>query len=158
MTIEFSLRRRATQARCLAFLWVSLTVVILIGTYFTIPFVATKALISVGACLHSNSSAVTSPVEGPTLYCAMGMLVFGLSAIAFACILLGRSALIELELAARSNGLADALCITDGNFEALEKTANILVPKEKYFVASGLISRKDRESFIEILKLLRKGT
>jgi hypothetical protein len=157
MTIELSLRRRATQSRCLALLWLSLAIIILVGTYISIPSIASKALVSVSASLHTNISGPTSPVEMQAFYCAMGMIVFGLSAIAFACFLLGRSAFIELEVAARSNGLADALCISDGSLESLEKAANLLVPKGKYFAIPDILSRKDRESFIEIVKLLRKG-
>jgi len=157
MTIELSLRRRATQSRYLALLWLSLTIIILIGTYISIPLIAGNALLSVSATLNANSSGTTSPSEGQVFYCAMGMLVFGLSAIAFARFLLGRTAFIELEAAARSNGLADALCIADGNLEAFEKAANLLVPKGKYFSIPGVLSRKDREAFVEILKFLRKG-
>jgi hypothetical protein len=157
MTIELSLRRRATQSRCLAILWLSLAIVILVGTYISIPSIASQALLSFSASLNTNSSGTTSPVEGQAFYCAMGMLVFGLSAISFACFLLGRSAFIELEVAARSNSLADALCIADGNLEAFEKAVNLFVLKDKCFAVSDVFSRKGRESFVEILKLLRKG-
>jgi hypothetical protein len=158
MTIEHSLRRRATQSRYLALLWLSLAIVILVGTYISIPFIAGKTLVSVSASLSLNGSGTTSTLEGQVFYCAMGLLVFGLSAISFACFLLGRSAFFELEVAARSNGLADALCIAGGNLETLEKAANILVPKGKYMAIPDVLSRKDRESFVEILKLLHKGT
>jgi hypothetical protein len=59
-------------------------------------------------------------------------------------------------VAARSSGLADALCIADGNLEAFEKAANLFVPKDKYFAVPDVLSRKGRESCIEILKLLKK--
>jgi len=87
----------------------------------------------------------------------MGMLLFGLFLIALACYFLGRSALIELELSARSNGLADALCISEGNLETLEKASSLLVPKGHYSAISDVLSRKDKDSIIEIVKLLRKA-
>jgi len=157
MTIEFSLRRRATQSRCLAALWLSLATAILVGTYVSIPAIAGKALVSVTASMHANTSGPTPTVDMRAFYCAMGMLVFGLSAISYACFLLGRSAFIELEVAARSSGLADALCIADGNVETLEKAVKLLVPTEHYFAVSDVLSRKAGESLIEIVKLLRKG-
>jgi hypothetical protein len=157
MTIELSLRRRATNARYLAMFWLSLAIVILVGTYISIPFIASQALASVSAFLHTNSNGTTSPTEEQAFFCAVGMLIFGLSAISFACFLLGRIAFIELEIAARANGLADALCISASNMETLEKAANVLVPKGKYFSISDGLSQKDREAFVEILKLLRKG-
>lgn len=157
MTIELSLRRRATQSRCLALLWLSLAIIILVGTYISIPSIASKALVSVSVSMHTNSSGPTSNMEMHTFYFALVMIVFGLSAIAFACFLLGRSAFIELEVAARSNGLADALCVSDCSLESLEKAANILVPKGNYCAIPDILSKKDRESFIEFVKLLRKG-
>jgi len=157
MTIEQALRRRATRSRYLALLWLSLAVVILVGTYISIPFIAGKTLASVNASLLTNSTGTTSPMEGRAFYCAVGMLVFGLSAISYACFLLGRSAFLEVEEAVRSNGLADALCLADGNLETLDKAANLLVPKGKYFAIPDILSQKDKESFVEILKLLRKG-
>jgi len=158
MTIELSLRRRATQSRYLALLWLGLAVVILVGTYISIPFIAGRALVSVSTSLHTNTIGTTSTMEGQAYYCAMGMLAFGLSAISFACFLLGRGALYELEMAARLNGLADALCIANGNLETLEKAVNLLVPTGKCVTISEVLSRKDKESFAEMLKLLHKGT
>ena len=156
MTLEFSLRRRATQSRCLALLWLGLTIIILVGTYLSIPFVASRALLSVSASMHSSGTAITSPSEGQAFYFAMGMLLFGVSAIALACYFLGRSALIELELAARSNGLADALCIAGGNMETLEKASSLLVPNGHYSAISATLSSKEKESMIELVKFLRK--
>jgi len=157
MTIELSLRRRARQSRYLAILWLSLTIVILVGTYISIPFISSNALLAVGASLSTNSSGTTLQMEGHTFYFAIVMIAFGLSAIAFACFLLCRTAFIELESAARSNGLADALCIADNNFEALEKAASLLVPKGKYLAFPDVLSRQERAAFVEILKILRKG-
>lgn len=157
MTIELSLRRRATQSRCLALLWLSLAVIILVGTYLSIPFIASRAFLAVSASAPSNSIATTSPLDGQAFYWAMGMLLFGLFAISLSCYLLGRSALIELESAARLNGLADALCIAGANLETLEKASTLLVPRGRYSRSSDVLSRKEKESVIEIVKLLRKG-
>lgn len=157
MTLEFSLRRRATRSRYLALLWLSVAIIVLVGTYVSIPFVASRALLSVSASIHSNNTATTSPSEGQALYFAMGMLLFGLSAIALACYFLGRNALIELEMAARSNGLADALCIAGGNMDTLEKASSLLVPRGRYSENSDALSKKERESMIELIKLLRKS-
>jgi hypothetical protein len=127
----------------------------LIGTYLSIPSIAGKALSSINANLNANSNGGALPSDGQAFYCAMGMLVFGLSAISFACLLLGRSAFIELEMAARMNGLADALCLADGSLENFEKATKLLVPKGKYLTVPGIPSQKDGAAFVEILKLLR---
>jgi hypothetical protein len=156
MTIQLSLRRRAKLSRFLAILWLSLAIIILVGTYISIPSVASKAIASVRGSLLSNGVETTLLIEMQAFYCAMGMLVLGLSAIAFSCFLLGRSAFIELASAASLNGLADALCISDGSFESLEKAAKILVPREKSFTTPDVLSRKDTETLIELIKLLRK--
>ena len=154
MTIEFSLRQRAIRSHRMAFLYLMLTVTILVGTYFTIPMIAAQALALVGDYLHISGSSAHS--ELLSVCFAVGMLAVGLSAIASACFLLGRTGIIELALAARSIALADALCLTDGNFENFEKTANLLVPKDKYFSMPDVLSRKNREVIVEMLKLAHK--
>lgn len=156
MTIEHSLRQRATQSRYLALLWLSLAIVILVGTYISIPVIAGNALVSVSTSLLANNSEITAPMERRVFYCAIGMLVFGLSAISFVCFLLGRNAFLELEAAERLNGLADALCIADGSLESFKKAADLFVPKSKYFAIPDALSQKDRDAFVEILKVLRK--
>jgi len=165
MTIEHSLRRRATQARCLSILWLSLAVAILIGTYVSLPSVAAKTIIFVSqlkeASPASTVAAVVGNLEPGRLLQAnifsLGTLLLGLSAVSFACFLLGRSAYVEIEIAARCIGLADALCIAGDDFERLQKAADLFVPKAKYFSTPEVFSPKDRESFVEILKLLRKS-
>src|SRR5882672_5842149 len=109
MTIEFSLRRRARQARCLAVVWLSLASAILVVTYITLPLIADKTLGSIskveiaaagfksGAIAHDTDPQIFTHIQ----FYALGTLVLGLFAISFACFLLGRSAFVEIELAAR---------------------------------------------------------
>lgn len=165
MTIELSLRRRSTQARCFASLWLILATLILIGTYLSLPYIAHKTLNYVsqiegqfpvptgGATIGDLKTKTFLQMEVVTLV----TLVLGLFAVSFACFLLGRSAFVEIELAARYSGLADALCIAGDNFERLEKAAALLVPKAKEFSIPEMFLPKDREAFVELLKLLRKG-
>jgi len=135
-----------------------LAVIILVGTYFSIPFIARQALLTVSTSLQANISGTTLPIERQVFYFAMGMFVFGLSAISFACYLLGRSAFRELEIGARSICLADALCIAHGNLEAFEKAANLFIPKGKHFISPDVLSQKERETLLELLKRLSKVT
>ena len=87
---------------------------------------------------------------------ALGTLVrWTLCTILFACFLLGRSAFFEIELAARFNGLADALCIAGSDFGQLEKAANLLVPKTKYFSVPKLFSAKDLSALADVIKQAR---
>jgi len=165
MTIEHSLRRRATQARCLSILWLSLAVAILIGTYASLPSVAAKTAICVSQLKESSLAPTGRPEVVPAEtgrilqanVFSFGTLLLGLSAVSFACFLLGRSAYVEIEIAARCIGLADALCIAGDDFERLQKAVDLFVPKAKYFSTPEMFSPKDRESFVEILKLLRKS-
>jgi hypothetical protein len=165
MTIEFSLRRRARQARCLAILWLSLASGILVVTYITLPVIADKTLGSIskielqGTSIKTNSTTSDTDPNTSThiqLY-ALGTLALGLFTISFACFLLGRSAFIEVELAARFSGFADALCISGDNFEKLEKAANILMPSTKYLSVPEIFSTNDLKSLVEILKQIRPG-
>jgi hypothetical protein len=156
MTIEFSLRRRATQSRYLAALWLSLSVIILVGTYISLPLVADETLSSI-IQIDRQSSRTNSSVSVDThvqLF-AIATLFLGLCAISVACFLLGRSAFVEIEFAARFNGLADALCIAGNDFGQLEKAANLLVPKTKYFSVSKIFSAKDLSALADIIKQAR---
>jgi hypothetical protein len=163
MTIEFSLRRRATQARCLAILWLSLATIILVAAYISIPFVANKTLSSVSKIELQTIGAKTSPaldaLDTKTFFhvqlYAMGALALGLFAISFASFLLGRSAFVEIELAARFSGFADALCIAGDSFDQLERAANLLMPSTKYLSVPDIFSTKDLNSLVEVLKELR---
>jgi len=157
MTIEFSLRRRATQSRCLAALWLSLSVIILVGTYISLPLVVNKTLSSIiqieGRSSETNSGV---PVDAHAQFLAIATLFLAVLAISFACFLLGRSAFVEIELAARFNGLADALCIAGNDFGQLEKAANLLVPKAKYLSVPEIFSAKDLSSLLDFIKEARK--
>lgn len=157
MTIELSLRRRATQSRCLATLWLSLSVIILVGTYISLPLVADKTLSSV-IQIEDKTLATSSSetVHAHVQFFAIATLFFGFLAISFACFLLGRSAFIEIELAARFSGLADALCIAGNDFDQLEKVANILVPKAKHFSVPDIFSTKLLSSLTDFIKEARK--
>jgi hypothetical protein len=157
MTIEFSLRRRATQSRCLAALWVSISVVILVGTYISFPWVANKILNSIiqieGPVSGTNSSV---SVDIHAQFFAIATLFLSLFAISFACFLLFRSAFVEIELAARFNGLADAICISGNDFGQLEKAVNLFVPKAKYLSVPEIFSAKDLSSLADVIKQARK--
>jgi hypothetical protein len=165
MTIEFSLRRRARQARCLAVVWLSLASTILVVTYITLPVIADKTLGSISKielrATETKSSTTTHDTDPQAFnhvqFYALGTLALGLFAISFACFLLGRSAFIEVELAARFSGFADALCIAGDNFEKLEKAANILMPSTKYLSVPEIFSTNDLKSLVEILKQIRPG-
>jgi hypothetical protein len=84
----------------------------------------------------------------------VGTLALGLLVVSFACFLLGRSALVEIELAARFNAFADALCISGGDVVLLEKFANILMPNTKYLSDPELLPLKDVGSLVELMKQL----
>ncbi len=57
----------------------------------------------------------------------------GVCVVSFACFLLGRMAFVEVELAARFSGLADALCVAGNDFEQLKKATNLLFHKLNTF-------------------------
>jgi len=165
MTLEFSLRRRARQARCLAILWLSLATAILAGTYISLPRIADKTLDSISKLeLRTQqpiSPAATSELDTKELFhlqlYTLGVMTLGVFAVSFACFLLGRSAFIEMELAARFGGFADALCIAGEDFGQLEKAANLLMPSTKYLSVPEFFSAKDLTPVIELLKQLRPG-
>lgn len=161
MTIEFSLRRRATRSRCFAALWLSLAILILVGSYISLPSIASKTLQSVnqieGSTQNSGSDSKETTVTAKNSFVqlhafALIILTLCLAAVSFASYLLGRSAFIELELAARFNGLADALLIAGNDFGQLEKAVALLVPRTKYFPE---LSEKNLETFLKIAKSVR---
>jgi len=157
MTIEFSLRRRATQSRCLAAVWLSLAVIILVGTYISLPTVVNKTLRNISQFVGQTSGTNNILMADAHIqFFVMGTLILGLSAISFACFLLGRSAFVEIELAARYSGLADALCIAGNDFGQLEKAVNLLVPKAKYLSIPEIISSKNLSSMADVIKQARK--
>jgi hypothetical protein len=141
----------------LAALWLSLSVIILVGTYISLPLVVNKTLSSIiqieGRSSETNSGV---PVDAHAQFLAIATLFLAVLAISFACFLLGRSAFVEIELAARFNGLADALCIAGNDFGQLEKAANLLVPKAKYLSVPEIFSAKDLSSLLDFIKEARK--
>lgn len=161
MSIEFSLRKRATQSRRFAFLYLSLATLILVATYVSLPSIAGKTLQSVNQ-LEDATRAAVSPGEGTAAIAKASFVhlhVFGLvililclSTVSFASYLLARSAFIEIELAARFIGLADALCIAGNDFQQLERAAMLLVPRTKYFPE---LSEKNLKAFLDIVKGVR---
>jgi len=165
MTIEYSLRRRAAQARLLAIFWLGLATVILVSTYVSLPFFAKQVSRSVSA-VEIETNVTTSRASGESsqlapsahlqLY-ALGTLTLGVLAISFCCFLLGRTAFVEIELAARFTGIADALCIAGDNMEQLEKAAQLLVPAAKYLSVPEIFSVKDIQSVAATVKPVKIG-
>ena len=138
---------------------------ILVVTYITLPVIADKTLSSISKIELQATGLKNSPIFHDTdpqifthiQFYALGTLALGLFAISFACFLLGRSAFVEIELAARFSGFADALCIAGDNFEQLEKAANILMPSTKYLSVPEIFSTNDLKSWVEVLKQIRPG-
>jgi hypothetical protein len=163
MTIEFSLRRRAAQARMLAALWLSLATLILVATYISLPIIAGKTLDTISkvnsetSFSENNASVGERQIKASGQWYALGTLALGLFLVSFACFLLGRSSFVEIELAARCSGFADALCVAGENFEQLEKVASILMPSTKYLSVPEIFSTNDLKSLVEVLKQIRPG-
>jgi hypothetical protein len=147
----------------MAIVWLILATAILVGTYVSLPLIANNTLLTVKNVEPKSSAATTSTAQPITeskmphteLY-TLGILTLALLAICFASFLLGRSAFVEIELAARFVGLADALCIAGDNFDQLEKAAALLMPETKYLSVPEIFSTKDLGSIMEVLKQLRK--
>jgi hypothetical protein len=147
----------------MAIVWLILATVILVGTYVSLPLIANSTLVT-AKNVEPKSSAVTSGTSQATLDSRMphselytlGILTLALLAICFACFLLGRTAFVEIELAARFAGLADALCIAGDNFDQLEKTAALLMPETKYLSVPEIFSIKDVGSALELLNKVKK--
>jgi hypothetical protein len=161
MTIELSLRRRATHARCFGILWLTLAVAILVGTYTSLPAVADKILSSVSKTDHVAIGATGSgkddakEAKTTTTYLqtfAIATLILGLSIISFACYLLGRTSFFEMELAARFGGLADALCMAGNDLGNLEKAAVVFVPKATYLSSPVALSANDIKPLVDAVK------
>jgi hypothetical protein len=161
MTIEFSLRRRASRARHMAIVWLTLATVILAGTYVSLPLIANsmiRTISSVSAQQPESKVSPTQPAESKNTHVeiyAIGIVALGLLAVCFACFLFGRTAFVEIELAARFGGLADALCLAGEDFGQLERAAGFLVPGTKYLSVPEIFSTKDLSSVVDILKELR---
>ena len=147
-----SLRRRATRSRVAACLFLLAAVGILLSTYITLPRFAGWSLRSIREAMLTTACSSLSSLEQMVFALAIGTVVLGLAAVAYGCLLLGRGASLALELAAQSNGLADALCLAGDNADQLERVIALLVPAAKHFSPADLISEKDRDTIIEILK------
>jgi len=145
----------------MATLCLALATAILIGTYISLPIIASNTLSAVKS-LEAQPSGAKATSQAPLennatrieVY-AVSVLTLGLLPVGFACFLLGRSAFVEIELAARFDGFADALCIAGENFDQLEKAANLLVPVTKYLSAPKIFSPKDLKPILEVLKEVR---
>jgi len=162
MTLEFSLRRRAKRARYMAVFWLTLATVILVGTYISLPLIASNTL-NATHIREMESYGSTGPIARPNPdisashieFYAIGILALGLLAVFFACFLLGRTAFVEIELAARFAACADALCLAGDSFDRLEKAANLLMPEAKYLSVPDIFSIKDLGSVVDVVKGLR---
>jgi len=147
----------------MAILWLSIATLLLVFTYLTLPFVTQQIVSSVGGSGVSSSglkevgeNEKKEVKAAPSLQIYTVIIVaLGTSAILFACFLMGRAAFVEIELGARFNGFADALCISGNDFERLQKTANILMPEAKYLSVPEIFSAKDLQSLVEMLKQLK---
>jgi len=146
----------------MAVIWLALAVLILVGTYVSLPLIANNTLHAVHSTEMESSGSKTSAAQPavagqPSHFepYAVGVLALSLLAVCFACFLLGRAAFVEVELAARFVGLADALCIAGDSIDQLEKAANLLVPGTKYLSVPEVFSLKDLSSVAEVLRELR---
>lgn len=166
MTIELSLRRRAAKARLLAMLWLGLAVAILVCTYCSLPAVAGLTVNAIsniqtniiydGSLGHRNGASLETKSFDDLNIFAFTTLVLGVAAISFACYLLGKFAIIELESAERLRAVADALCVSGNDFEQLAKAVSLLAPKSQTGSSdSKFISTDDLKTLAEILGKLR---
>lgn len=150
MTIEFSLRQRAKRSRFFACAYLCLAVVILIGGFLSLPFIAEKTLRSI---TQMESVASNASGDGNTLHIfALIILIVCLLVISFAGFLLARGAMIEMESSVRFNGIADALCLAGDDLQQFEVATAVLVPKTKYFPE---FSEKNLKVLLELLKTAR---
>jgi hypothetical protein len=162
MTLEYSLRLRAKHSRYMAVVWLALATLILVGTYFSLPSIANKTFRAIHSSEAQAAETKTSGAQvnvdtkasHAELY-AVGVLALSLFAICFACFLLGRTAFVEIELAARSVAFADALTLAGENFDQLERVANLMLPGTKYLSVPEIFSTKDLGTVVELLKQLR---
>jgi len=146
----------------MAFGWLTLATLILVGTYISLPLIANSTIAAIHAVAmesHAPRASTTVSVADSNpphieLY-SIGLLALSLLAILFACFLIGRAAFVEIELAARFAAFADALCLAGDDFDRLEKAVNLLLPGTKYLSVPEIFSTKDLGSVVEILKQLR---
>jgi hypothetical protein len=152
MTIEHSLRRRAAKARVFAVLCLTIAVIVLVGTYLSLPAIAGQTLNAIskieGASPTGNGE---SGFANPHVFT---LLTLGLGVIAISCasFLLGRYAMAELASAGRLGGIADALCVSGNEFAQFEKAAAVFVPKLQ---AASKLTAEDVKEFAELAKKIR---
>jgi hypothetical protein len=150
MTIELSLRQRARTAHRIAMIMMGLAVVTLLTTF---------GILTVGSDLVTvakpSLSTTAQTVSLSEISIRSAQAILGLIAAGAAAFVLSRAAFIELEISARMNGVADALCLAGSDSNELERLAGILVPKSKYFSLSSPEISKELGS---ILDIARKST
>jgi hypothetical protein len=137
--------------------WLLLAVAILIGTYLSIPVIENKTLTILESHLDTHNSVLVPVLDKSGTGVLITITVLSSLAIGFACFFLSRTAFIDFEFAAKFLGLADAICIAGGKLEDLEKASQLFVPKSRSFGMSDMIPKKDRETFMELVKCLRGG-
>jgi len=164
MTLEFSLRSRAKRARGYAAIWLTIAVLILIGTYFSLPLLTAKTLESISSFDLStgNSAGLANLNSTETGQSANGLHVFPLTvllaelgAVFIGCFLLCRTASIEIETAVRLSAIADALCLSGDDFARFEKSVALLVPKNRFFAVPESSSKKELQELLELARKLR---
>jgi hypothetical protein len=151
------------QSRILAMIWLVMATTILICTYATLPRVAAKTFSTIegaesqkiDSSLPARSEESANSSKTHTQFYALGTIALGLAAVGFSCFLLGRAAFVEIELAARYGGIADALCLGCTTTLELEKAVNILVPAARYLSVPDIFSVNDLKSVFEIVGQLK---
>lgn len=151
MTIESLLRRRARRSRIIATAWICLAFMPPLTVYFTLPFVVSYTLqttVEIGSAVKNLSGAELNPQNLTVI-----TMILAVGVVCFASYLLMRWALLEIECAVRYSGLADALCISGSDFEKLEKSVALFVPRTKHL---GLIEALPLNELKSLLEAARK--
>lgn len=157
MTIEHSLRRRAAKARLFAALWLNIAVIVLVGTYLSLPAIAGQTLAVLSEIEGPSASDGRGPLSGNSPFAnpyvlTLITITLGVVAISCASFLLGRYALTELESAGRLGGIADALCVSGDQFGQFEKAAAVFVPKSH---SASKLTADDLKEIAELAKKIR---
>jgi hypothetical protein len=133
----------------MAAVWLTVTVVVLVGTYASLPSIAGETLNAIGRI--EASSQGTSAFANPHAFTLI-TLGFGVLAIACASLVLGKVALAELESAGRLCGFADALCVSGNEIGQFEKAAAVFVPKS---ASNSKLTSEDLRELAELAKKFR---
>jgi hypothetical protein len=145
----------------MAAFWLTFATIILMGTYFSLPLIASRVFGATHAIVVQASAGpiTTQPTvdskNSHIEFYAIGVLTLSLLAVGFASFLLGRAAFVEIELSARFAAFADALCVSGDSFERLEKAANLMLPGTKYLSVPEIFSTKDLDSLVEVIKAVK---